>query len=177
MNMTEENFLKAVQTVIPTNAKLTLDTRYDSLGGDSLDDIELVMCIEDDYGIEITDEAAESISGMFTTLGDGYQFLSYIEKNKIFLVDMHAITEYKNLLKGNNQTSKKKPANHRKAWSVKDSNKLIFRYAQGAPISVIASEFGRTKIAVLSKLAELRLVQYDKLRNAYFTVPTLIHQC
>lgn len=45
------------------------------LGADSLDVVELVMALEEKFGIEIPDEQAEKI----TTVGD---VVSYIEANK-----------------------------------------------------------------------------------------------
>ncbi|CBG39808.1 acyl carrier protein [Helicobacter mustelae] len=45
------------------------------LGADSLDVVELVMALEEKFGIEIPDEEAEKIS----TVGD---VVSYIEANK-----------------------------------------------------------------------------------------------
>ena len=47
----------------------------DDLGADSLDIVELVMALEDEYGIEIPDEDAEKIE----TVGDA---ISYIEEHK-----------------------------------------------------------------------------------------------
>ena len=45
----------------------------DDLGADSLDTVELVMALEEDFGIEIPDEEAEKI----TTVG---QAVKYIEE-------------------------------------------------------------------------------------------------
>lgn len=47
----------------------------DDLGADSLDIVELVMALEDEYGIEIPDEDAEKIQ----TVGDA---IRYIEEHK-----------------------------------------------------------------------------------------------
>jgi len=47
----------------------------DDLGADSLDTVELVMAFEEEFGIEIPDDAAEHIQ----TVGDAVKF---IEKNK-----------------------------------------------------------------------------------------------
>ncbi len=47
----------------------------DDLGADSLDIVELIMALEDEYGIEIPDEDAEKIE----TVGDA---IRYIEEHK-----------------------------------------------------------------------------------------------
>jgi acyl carrier protein len=46
----------------------------DDLGADSLDTVELVMAFEEEFGVEIPDDAAETI----VTVGDAIRFL---EKN------------------------------------------------------------------------------------------------
>jgi acyl carrier protein len=46
----------------------------DDLGADSLDTVELVMAFEEEFGVEIPDDAAETI----LTVGDAVKFL---EKN------------------------------------------------------------------------------------------------
>ena len=46
----------------------------DDLGADSLDNVELVMAFEEEFGIEIPDDAAETIQ----TVGDA---IKYIEQN------------------------------------------------------------------------------------------------
>ena len=43
----------------------------DDLGADSLDTVELVMAFEEEFGIEIPDDAAETIQ----TVGDAISFL------------------------------------------------------------------------------------------------------
>ena len=50
----------------------------DDLGADSLDTVELVMALEEEYGIEISDEDAEKIQ----TVGD---VMSYIDEHGINL--------------------------------------------------------------------------------------------
>lgn len=47
----------------------------DDLGADSLDTVELVMAFEEEFGIEIPDDAAEKIA----TVGDAVKF---IEENQ-----------------------------------------------------------------------------------------------
>jgi len=47
----------------------------DDLGADSLDTVELVMAFEEEFGVEIPDDAAEKI----TTVKDA---IDYIDQNK-----------------------------------------------------------------------------------------------
>lgn len=49
----------------------------DDLGADSLDNVELVMAFEDEFGVEIPDDAAEQIK----TVGDAVSFIA--EKAKV----------------------------------------------------------------------------------------------
>ncbi len=49
----------------------------DDLGADSLDQVELVMAFEEEFGIEIPDEAAEHI----TTVGSAVKHISENYKN------------------------------------------------------------------------------------------------
>ena len=43
----------------------------DDLGADSLDNVELVMAFEEEFGVEIPDDAAETIQ----TVGDAIRFV------------------------------------------------------------------------------------------------------
>jgi acyl carrier protein len=55
--------------------EVTPDASFvDDLGADSLDTVELVMAFEEEFGVEIPDDAAETI----LTVGDAIRFL---EKN------------------------------------------------------------------------------------------------
>jgi acyl carrier protein len=57
-------------------SKITMDTDFmKDLEADSLDAVEIILGVEDEYGIEIPDEAAEN----FTKVGD---IVDYIEANK-----------------------------------------------------------------------------------------------
>lgn len=57
--------------------QVTEDASFvDDLGADSLDTVELVMALEEEFGIEIPDEDAEKISKVSDAI-------SYIEKNKV----------------------------------------------------------------------------------------------
>jgi len=56
--------------------KVTPEASFiDDLGADSLDTVELVMAFEEEFGIEIPDDAAETTQ----TVGDAVKF---IEKNQ-----------------------------------------------------------------------------------------------
>jgi acyl carrier protein len=56
--------------------KVTEDASFiDDLGADSLDIVELVMAFEEEFGVEIPDDAAEKI----TTVNDA---IAYIDSNK-----------------------------------------------------------------------------------------------
>jgi acyl carrier protein len=50
----------------------------DDLGADSLDTVELVMALEEEFGIEIPDEDAEKI----TTVGDAIKYIEEKTANK-----------------------------------------------------------------------------------------------
>ena len=55
--------------------KITLESNIiDDLGADSIDAVEVIMAIEDEFSVEITDEDMSSIK----TVGD---IVNYIEKN------------------------------------------------------------------------------------------------
>ena len=57
-------------------AKVTENASFiDDLGADSLDTVELVMAFEEEFGVEIPDDAAEKIA----TVRDA---ISYIETHK-----------------------------------------------------------------------------------------------
>ena len=56
--------------------KVTPEASFiDDLGADSLDTVELVMAFEEEFGVEIPDDAAEKI----TTVRDA---IEYIDQNK-----------------------------------------------------------------------------------------------
>jgi acyl carrier protein len=56
-------------------SKVKLEASFiDDLGADSLDTVELVMAFEEEFGVDIPDDAAEKIQ----TVGDA---VSFIEQN------------------------------------------------------------------------------------------------
>jgi acyl carrier protein len=54
-------------------AKVLMEASFiDDLGADSLDTVELVMAFEEEFGLEIPDDAAEKIQ----TVGDAVKFIT-----------------------------------------------------------------------------------------------------
>lgn len=54
---------------------VTMDSTMDDLEADSLDLVDIIMTLEDEFHIEISDEALES----FTTVGDIVNFIEDAE--------------------------------------------------------------------------------------------------
>ena len=63
MDSTEEKVKKIVMDHLGIEeSKISLDSKFiDDLGADSLDTVELVMAFEEQFDIEIPDDAAETI--------------------------------------------------------------------------------------------------------------------
>ena len=70
----EERVMKVVADQLGVElAEVTPEASFtDDLGADSLDTVELVMAFEEEFGVEIPDDAAETI----VTVGDAVKFLS-----------------------------------------------------------------------------------------------------
>ncbi len=76
--MTEQEVMAKIKEVVAD--KLDVDmgdvietaSFVDDLGADSLDVVELIMGLEDEFGIEISDEEAEGIA----TVGDAVKFVA-----------------------------------------------------------------------------------------------------
>ncbi|RCL02622.1 MAG: acyl carrier protein [Candidatus Tokpelaia sp. JSC188] len=73
MSDTEERVKKIVVEHLSVDAgKVTEGASFiDDLGADSLDTVELVMAFEEEFGVEIPDDAAETI----LTVGDAVKFI------------------------------------------------------------------------------------------------------
>ena len=76
---TEEIFEKVKAIIVEqlgsSESSVTMDSSFiDDLGADSLDIVELIMAIEDEFGIEIPDEKA----GEMKTVKD---IVDYVEEN------------------------------------------------------------------------------------------------
>jgi len=79
-----DNIFERVQDIIVQQlgvdkTKVTLDANFaNDLGADSLDTVELVMAIEEEFSIEIPDEDAEKIA----TLDQAIKFIQQAVSNK-----------------------------------------------------------------------------------------------
>ena len=75
MSTTAEKVKKiVVEQLGVAEDQVTEDAKFiDDLGADSLDQVELVMSLEEEFGAEIRDEDADSLN----TVGDA---INYIEK-------------------------------------------------------------------------------------------------
>ncbi len=78
--MSDELFQKVrsiiAQQLGADEAEITEESHFiEDLGADSLDTVELVMALEEEFGIEISDEDAEKIQ----TVGD---VIKYIKEHK-----------------------------------------------------------------------------------------------
>ena len=73
MSDTAERVKKIVVDHLNVDAEKVVDNAsfIEDLGADSLDTVELVMAFEEEFGIEIPDDAAESI----VTVGDAVNFI------------------------------------------------------------------------------------------------------
>jgi len=73
MSTTEEQVKKIVIDHLGIDvSKVTIDSKFiDDLGADSLDTVELVMAFEEQFGIEISDDSAETI----LTVKDAIDFI------------------------------------------------------------------------------------------------------
>ncbi len=78
--MTRDEIFNDVKEIIVdklavSEASVTLDATFqDALGADSLDIVELVMALEEKFGLEISDEDAQKIASVNDAV-------TYIEKN------------------------------------------------------------------------------------------------
>jgi len=79
-----DNIFERVQDIVVQQlgvdkSKVTLDADFaNDLGADSLDTVELVMAIEEEFSLEIPDEDAEKIA----TLDQAIQFIKQAVSNK-----------------------------------------------------------------------------------------------
>jgi acyl carrier protein len=74
MALTEAEVYEKVKSVIVeqlgvSEEEVTMDASYtDDLGADSLDTVELVMALEEEFGTEIADEEAEKLTSVRKTV-------------------------------------------------------------------------------------------------------------
>jgi len=75
--MSEQEILEKVKEMVASQlgkseGEVTLEASFiEDLGADSLDLVELIMSMEDEYGLEISDEDAEKI----VTVKDAVKFI------------------------------------------------------------------------------------------------------
>ena len=76
-NMIEEKVKKIIVEQLTVNAdQVTPDAKFvEDLGADSLDYVELIMALEEEFGLEVPDEEAEKLQ----SVGD---VIKYIEANQ-----------------------------------------------------------------------------------------------
>jgi len=82
--MEREELLKKVKAIVADKLSISEDqvteeaSFIDDLGADSLDTVELVMALEDEFGMDIPDEDAEKL----TTVGKAMDFVLAHLSNK-----------------------------------------------------------------------------------------------
>ena len=62
---TEQQIKNVLRNLLGVNEdEITLDSTVDSLGMDSLDEVEFIMCLEERFDVDISDDTAETIKTM-----------------------------------------------------------------------------------------------------------------
>ena len=73
MDVSQDKIKQIIADQLGVKKEEVIDTAkfVDDLGADSLDTVELVMALEEEFGIEIPDEDAEKM----TTVGDAVKYI------------------------------------------------------------------------------------------------------
>ena len=87
-----EKLKKIIAEVLNVDEEeITMETTFvDDLGADSLDVFQIIMGIEEEFDIEIPNEAAESIA----TVGDAVEQIKAAMNNQNFKVNSKEFAEY-----------------------------------------------------------------------------------
>lgn len=64
MSSQAEKVIEIVKSQLKYDGKINLDSKFEDMGADSLDQVELVMAIESEFGIEIPDNDSQKISNV-----------------------------------------------------------------------------------------------------------------
>lgn len=79
MSITEKVKKMIVDQLGVSESEVVPEAKFiDDLGADSLDIVELIMALEDEYGLEIPDEDAEKME----TVGDAIKYIEERAANK-----------------------------------------------------------------------------------------------
>lgn len=64
MSSQAEKVIEIVKSQLKYDGEINLDSKFEDMGADSLDQVELVMAIESEFGIEIPDSDSQKISNV-----------------------------------------------------------------------------------------------------------------
>ena len=78
MSSQAEKVIAIVRDQLKYSGAISLDSEFEALGADSLDQVELVMAIESAFNIEISDTKARGI----LTVGDAVRIVSELSGDK-----------------------------------------------------------------------------------------------
>ncbi len=66
------------QLALPDDSEVTGESKFSTLGADSLDTVEIVMGLEEEFGISVEEESAQTIA----TVQDAADLIEQLIENK-----------------------------------------------------------------------------------------------